>query len=339
MEDWSKDGRSAQAAGAGSTSALGTASLNATSDVESVMDRGSAKSFAPVAQTFVPQASVPTFTAVPTDGFGEAVVTPVGPHAMGAPQLQLSISNPSHGMMAQTVSQGGGGSYVAMPELAVGALVSFGGEFYRVQQVVQPKDPAKGEPPKSTVRVSPTFSDFAPKEAASLFKDVWDGREARRNPRGLLAGCHEALLVLLTHLESRASSIERGGRSAPPRRGGFFGSGNSAKGQLKERIERLIHQGLLLRGVSTSAMGVKLEPPTEPEARIQVSEGDIDAYISLLWQIMEQGFDHARWSTDHKFPPHRTPPLAPTGGAQAKTELPVGAAVLIPTQSHGAKPA
>ena len=299
-----------------------------------------AQAMIPVAQSYVPAATplhYPPFDMSPAAGPGSpnnvTVIT------TGMPP------GPSMGMGGQGVQMvSGGGGYLPVQELTPGGLVLIGGEYYRVEQVVQPKPdnkgPGRGEPPKSPPRISPVFSLRAPKEATSIFKDVWDGRQAGRQPRGLLAGCHEAMLVVLAHLETRAAELRRRGKLTAHRREGFFRSSASPKvSSAKERIDKLVDHGLLLQMVGAAAEHVKLEPPAEPEARSQVNDGDVDSYISLLWLMLEQGFDHAQWGEDGKAPPHRLPPPAPIPGQAPKAELPPGAAVLLPVSRNGAKPA
>jgi hypothetical protein len=293
-----------------------------------------AQALMPVAQIYAPAATpvgYPPFQP-PSGAASPANVTVI---TAGAPQGQQM------GMAPLPVMSGGG--YLPVQELTPGGLVLIGGEYYRVEQVVQPKSdnkgPGKGDPPDSPPRIAPPFSARAPREAASIFKDVWDGRQAGRQPRGLLAGCHEAMLVVLAHLETRAAELRRRGK-LPGRRDGFFRSAHSARiSSPKARIDKLVEHGLLLQTVGAAAEHVKLEPPPEPEARSQVSDGDVDSYISLLWLMLEQGFDHAQWSEDGKAPPHRLPPPAPLPGQSFKTELPPGAAVLLPVSRAPAKPA
>jgi hypothetical protein len=294
-----------------------------------------AQALIPAAQSYAQAATPVTYPPFPPPS-GAAPPSPnVTVITAGTPLGQQM------GMAPLQVVSGGG--YLPVQVLTPGGLVLIGGEYYRVEQVVQAqpdsKGPGKGDPPDSPPRIAPAFGARAPREAASIFKDVWDGRQAGRQPRGLLAGCHEAMLVVLAHLETRAAELRRRGK-LPSRREGFFRSAPSGKtSSPKERIDKLVEQGLLLQTVSAAAEHVKLEPPPEPEARSQVSDLDVDAYISLLWLILEQGFDHAQWSEDGKAPPHRLPPPAPLPGQSPKTELPPGAAVLLPFSRPAAKPA
>ena len=293
-----------------------------------------AQAMVPVAQAYLPAATPITYPPFQPS-------TPVA----GQPSPNITVIT-SGNPPVQPMSLGGsgfsGGGYLPVQELTPGGLVLIGGEYYRVEQVVQKPDdkgPGKGGPQDSPPRISPGFSIMAPKEATGIFKDVWDGRQAGRQPRGLLAGCHEAMLVVLAHLETRAADLRRRGKLAA-RRDGFFRSSPTGKTSgPKERIDKLVEQGLLLRTVGAAADHVKLEIPSEPEARSQVSDGDVDSYISLLWLMLEQGFDQAQWSEDGKPPPHRLPPPAPQPGQPPKTELPPGAAVLLPVSRTPAKPA
>ena len=295
-----------------------------------------AQAMVPVAQAYLPAATPVTYppfqSSPPLPGQPSPSVTVI---TSGNPPVQ-QMSMGAHGMQVMS-----GGGYLPVQELTPGGLVLIGGEYYRVEQVVQKPDnkPGKGEPQKTPPRISPAFSVMAPKEATSIFKDVWDGRQAGRQPRGLLAGCHETMLVVLAHLETRAADLRRRGKLTA-RREGFFRSAPSNKTPAaKERIDRLVEQGLLLRTVSAAADHVKLEIPSEPEARSQVSDGDVDSYISLLWLMLEQGFDQAQWSEDGKPPPHRMPPPAPQPGQTPMSDLPPGAAVLLPVSRGPAKPA
>jgi hypothetical protein len=246
------------------------------------------------------------------------------------------VSNPS------PVYPTPGSGMVPLNQIFEGAVLFIAGQYYRVDKIVAPKpaDGAKGDAPKPPARQAPKFSTRAPKEATQIFQDVWEGREAGRQPRGLIAGCHEALLVVLTHLETRANELKRKGHDyKPARSGGFFGKPAAERAVAsKERIDRLVERGLLLKSVGEFAGHVRLEPPTEPEARSQVSDGDVDAYISLLWLMLEQGFDHALWSENAKYPPNRTPPpQPPTNPPPKPAELPAGAAVLLPVSPGQAK--
>jgi hypothetical protein len=293
----------------------------------------------PVAQSYAAAATplhYPPFDMSPVSG-------PASPNNVTVITAGMPLGA-SMGMGGPGVQMVSGGGYLPVQELIPGGLVLIGGEYYRVEQVVQPrpdnKGPGKGEPPKTPPRLAPVFSLRAPKEATSIFKDVWDGRQAGRQPRGLLAGCHEAMLVVLAHMETRSADLRRRGKLPPHRREGFFRSAASAKiSSAKERIDKLVEHGLLLQMVGAAAEHVKLEPPAEPEARSQVNDGDVDSYISLLWLMLEQGFDHAQWGEDGKAPPHRLPPPAPVPGQAPKAELPPGAAVLLPVSRHPAKPA
>ena len=294
-----------------------------------------AQAMIPVAQSYVPAATplhYPPFQGGPEVSSVSPSVTVIN---TGMPPGQ-SVNGPALQMMS-------GGGYLPVQELTPGGLVLIGGEYYRVEQVVgpkpDPKAPNRGEPQKAPPRISPNFSVTAPKEATSLFKDVWDGRQAGRQARGLLAGCHEAMLVVLAHLETRAADLRRRGKLASRRESFFRPASGGKSASPKERIDKLVEQGLLLRTVGAAADHVKLEIPSEPEARSQVSDGDVDSYISLLWLMLEQGFDQAQWSEDGKPPPHRLPPPAPQPGQPPKTELPPGAAVLLPVSRTPAKPA
>ena len=284
----------------------------------------------PVAQSYVPAASplhYPPFETPPSSVGSPSNVTVI---TAGAPSPLMA------GPGFQPMS---GGGYLPVQELTPGGLVLIGGEYYLVDQVVQPRPagPA-GDQAKPPPRIAPSFSLRAPREATAIFKDVWDGRQAGRQPRGLLAGCHEALLVVLAHLETRAAELRRRGK-LPSRREGFFRASSPGKpASPKARIEKLVEQGLLLQTLGAAAEHVKLEPPAEPEARSQVSDVDVDAYVSLLWLMLEQGFDHAQWGEDGAAPSHRLPPPAPAPGQPPKGELPPGAAVLLPV-SRTAKPA
>ncbi len=248
------------------------------------------------------------------------------------PLMQPNMMPPP---MAQPTSYGG---LAPVSELAQGGYLVVGSEVYKVEYVVQAKPEAPKDPSKKPARQSPKFIDSAPSTATAIFKDVWDGRETGRQPRLLLAGCHEALLDILTQLENRSRRDRPlGGR----RDGGFFRSGSAPKATAPaERIEHLVKEGLLLKSVNSAASQVKLVPPADDIQRIGVSAEDVDRYISLLWQLLEQGFDHDQWSQNRSAPAHRSPPPVPPANPPPKPpELPAGAAVLLPVSRMPGKSA
>ena len=249
------------------------------------------------------------------------------------PSMQPTMMPPP---MAQPTSYGG---LAPVSELAQGGYLVVGSEVYKVEHVVQPKPEAPPkDPTKKPARQAPKFIDSAPSTATAIFKDVWDGRETGRQPRLLLAGCHEALLDILTQLEDRS---RRGKPLGGRRDGGFFRSSPTAKAAAPaERIDHLVKEGLLLKSVNSAASQVKLVPPADDVQRIGVSADDVDRYISLLWQLLEQGFDHDQWSQNRSAPAHRSPPPVPPANPPPKPpELPAGAAVLLPVSRMPGKSA
>ena len=289
------------------------------------------QAYAPVAQPYVLQGGGPhalqameTSSVVVSGQPGVTIITP---------SMQPTMAPPP---MGQPTAYGG---LAPVSELAQGGYLVVGSEVYKVEHVVQPKPEAPPkDPTKKLARQSPRFIDSAPATATAIFKDVWDGRENGRQPRLLLAGCHEALLDILTQLENRSRRDRPlGGR----REGGFFRSSSGPKAAAPaERIDHLVKEGLLLKSVNSAASQVKLVPPADDLQRIGVSAEDVDRYISLLWQLLEQGFDHDQWSQNRSAPAHRSPPPVPPVNPPPKPpDLPPGAAVLLPVSRMPGKSA
>lgn len=230
--------------------------------------------------------------------------------------------------------------YTPATELVIGGLIVIGDHIYKVEQLGLPKKaepPKKDEAPKAPPPPpAPAFSAAAPEEVVRLFRDVWTGKHATppQSPIGLLASCNEALLLLLARLEKKADLPPP--PTQRPRRGlmARLFAPTVKPLTLRERINRLVDKGVLLGGVKTAAARVlPANDNGERRSAVQLGladpqplAGDIDEFINLLWQMLDQGFDQALWSAEAKVPPRVNPPAAPPPAA--KLELPPGAAVL-----------
>ena len=166
---------------------------------------------------------------------------------------------------------------------------------------VHPPAPPKPEPPKTPG--PPTFSDQVPEVFTKGFKDVWAGVATGRSPVGLIADCRMLLAVLLTELERQE------GISAPKESGWRFGP--PPKSGMQARIAVLVSRSVLLRGVGDLAKRIsQLDPGSEVNALYPMGDrAQARDYMTLIWQVADQGFEHDRWSRSGQAP-LRVPPVA-----------------------------
>lgn len=164
------------------------------------------------------------------------------------------------------------------------------------------KDEPKPEPP-------PEFSEATPEAFRARFQDVWSAVQQKRIPAGIIADCHALLLILLHALGEQA------GKPAKKEAGGWFKPAKPPAPEPLERLKKLQKDGKLLAGVIAAAERINLDPghvDLEPLGSFDRAK----AYVQLIWQIADQGFEQVRWSDQGSSPPRAKAPEPEAHGGE-----------------------
>lgn len=158
----------------------------------------------------------------------------------------------------------------------------------------------------------PTFhSQHLPDSFRALFPGIWKRVKAKDTSPGLIHDCRLVLGDMLKELQrlagmgasTAASSGDGGGYGGLRGASSSSGGGASESGDNMGRIKALIGKGVLLRGAEVRARSAPID---KPKVVTDVTQGQAEAFLNLLWLVAVQGFEQTPWGNPTVNPPKQT---------------------------------